>query len=114
MNIIPAENDPKKKFVYFTSGVDRAAKGEVSAQIGSMIVKNTLANFNIGEDKITSAFPDFSESDTLIKTLEGRTVGLPNMAKIFRLQVPDDKARESVIDSLKKLPNVLCRSKWQD
>ncbi|HOU17194.1 MAG TPA: S8 family serine peptidase [Candidatus Marinimicrobia bacterium] len=108
LNIIPAENDPEKEIlVYFTSGVDRAAKGEVSAQIGSMIVKNTLANFNIGEDKITSAFPDFSESDTLIKTLEGRTVGLPNMAKIFRIQVPDDKARESVIDSLKKLPNVL-------
>ncbi|MDP1677345.1 MAG: S8 family serine peptidase [Bacteroidota bacterium] len=103
-----AQNDPTKEIlVYFTSGVERAAKGQLTARTASSAAKTILAHFKIGEDKITSAFPDFDETDTLKKTPEGRTIGMPNMAKIFRIRVPDGVVRKSVIDSLKKLSNVL-------
>lgn len=112
LNTGRAQNNPTKEvLVYFKSGVERVAKGQLIARAASAATKASLGHFNIGEDKITSAFPDFNEADTLKATPEGRTISLPNMARIFRIQIPDGVSCDSVIESLKKLPNVLFAEK---
>ncbi|MEW5843597.1 MAG: S8/S53 family peptidase [Bacteroidota bacterium] len=107
IKMLYAQSNPSKEIlVYFTSGVERAPAGQ-PATVRSSAIQRILMRFNIDQSRLVSAFPDFNEADTLKTTLEGRTVKLPNMAKIFKIHVPPGTARESVIDSLKKIPNVL-------
>jgi subtilisin family serine protease len=107
LDLLQAKNDPTKEIlVYFTTGVERTKKS-LSANVKSPAIQGLLARLQIGEDKITSAFPDFNEADTLKMLADGQIIGLPNMAKIFRIRIPDGMARQNVIDSLKSLPNVL-------
>ncbi len=56
---------------------------------------------------MTSAFPEFNERDTIKITPDGRVIGMPNMARIFRIRVATPEARKQIIEALKKLPNVL-------
>lgn len=109
LGVYPAygQTDPSKEImVYFSSGVERTIENQ-SARLSSQNIKNVLAQFNISEDRVISAFPNFNEADTLQQTPDGQLIGLPNMAKIFKIRVPYEIKRETVIDSLKKIPNVL-------
>jgi len=102
-----AQNDPSREIlVYFTSGAERAPAGQ-PARITSTVIQSTLARLNIGQDRVSSAFPDFNEADTLRTTADGRVISMPNMARIFTIRVPEGLAREAVINSLKRLPMVL-------
>ncbi|MBI3579438.1 MAG: S8 family serine peptidase [Ignavibacteriales bacterium] len=104
---LQGQNDPSKEIlVYFTSGVERAPAGQ-PVRISSAIIQRTLARFNIGQNQITSAFPNFDEADTLRIATDGRQIGMPNMAKIFRIRVPASTQRQLIIDSLKKHSEVL-------
>jgi hypothetical protein len=106
-DLLQAQNDPSKEIlVYFSSGVERAQKS-LPGSVKSEAVQRILSRLRIDTDKIISAFPDFNEADTLKVTPDGRIIGMPNMAKIFRIRIPDAVTRILVIDSLKKLPNVL-------
>lgn len=109
VGLFPAysQNNPSKEImVYFSSGVERGSENQ-PAKVSSLMIKNVLAYFNINDDKVISAFPKFNEADTLQQTSDGQLVGLPNMAKIFKVQVPEGIKRETVIDSLKKIHGVL-------
>ncbi|MDP2209170.1 MAG: S8 family serine peptidase [Bacteroidota bacterium] len=102
-----AQDDPTKEIlVYFVSGVERDPSAQ-KARIISSDVQNILTRFNIDLNKITSAFPTFNESDTLVTTEDKRVIKVPNMAKIFRIRIPDGTSREQIIDVLSKLPEVL-------
>jgi subtilisin family serine protease len=104
--VLYAQNDPSKEIlVYFTSGIDRAPAGR-SAAVRSSVIQRLMTRFNINASHVTSAFPDFKEADTLKRTADRRTINLPNMGRIFRIQVPDSITGKNLIDSLKKLPNV--------
>jgi len=92
--------------VYFTSGVERVA-ADKSANVKMPGVHAVLNRFNIDQSEVTPAFPNFDERDTLITTPEGQIIGMPNMAKIFKIRVPSSPSRVQVIEALKSLPNVL-------
>lgn len=107
IGLLNAQSDPSKEIlVYFTSGVERSPAGQ-PATIRSSAIQRILLRFNIDQNRLISAFPGFNEADTLKTTPEGRTIKLPNMARIFKIHIPNGATRESVIDSLKKLTNVL-------
>lgn len=102
-----AQDDPTKEIlVYFVSGVERDPSTQ-KTRIMSSDVQNILTRFNIDLNKITSAFPTFNESDTLVTTEDKRVIKGPNMAKIFRIRIPDGTSREQIIDVLSKLPEIL-------
>lgn len=102
-----AQGDPNKEIlVYFTSGVERAPAGQ-PVRIPSAIIQRTLARFNINQNQITPAFPNFDEADTLKIASDGRQIGMPNMAKVFKIHIPDGISRKEAIDSLTKFREVL-------
>ena len=102
-----AQSDPSREIlVYFASGIERAPAGQPAA-IHSAAIQRMLTRFSIDQSQLISAFPNFNEADTLKRLGDGRTISFPNMARIFKIQVPASISREEVIDSLKKLPGVL-------
>ncbi len=106
-DLLYAQSDPTKEIlVYFASGIDRAPAGQ-AAPVRSGAIQRLLTQFNIPGSHVISAFPTFLEADTLKKSPDGRTISLPNMGRIFRIQVPDSITGNALVDSLKKLPNVI-------
>jgi subtilisin family serine protease len=105
--LLYTQSDPSREIlVYFTSGIERSSTGK-EALIRSEAVQNILTRFNIDKNNVVPAFPNFNEADTLKQLPDGKKIKMPNMAKIFKIQVPDGISREEVIEHLKKLPNVL-------
>jgi hypothetical protein len=110
-----AQYDPSREIlVYFTSGAQRMTKGQAAARLVSNASKMVLARFNIGEDRVTSAFPDFDEADTIKTTPFGKRIGMMNMSRVFSIRVPDGVVIDSVTESLKRLPNVLFAERNMD
>lgn len=102
-----AQTDSSREIlVYFTSGIERVSAGQVPA-IRSTAIQQMMTRFNINKNQLTSAFPNFNEADTLKQLADGRTISQSNMARIFKVQVPAIVSTQEVIDSLKKLPEVL-------
>ena len=101
------QNDPSREImVYFSKGVEKTTKG-LPVNISSVAVQRLLTHFNINQNQVYSAFPNFNETDTLQRTTDGKLIKMPNMAKIFKVRVPSGIRRQEVIDSLKKIPGVL-------
>ncbi len=104
---VQAQNDPSREIlVYLVSGVERAPVGKPT-RITSAKIQAALARFGISSNDVTPAFPNFNEADTLIITHDGKVISMPNMAKIFKVSVPANVVRDSVINALLKIPEVL-------
>lgn len=93
--------------VYFSSGVHRNSHGQSEAMVVSHGVRGILNRFNIQSHSVKAAFPDFDESDTLKITGVGRVIKRANMAKIFRLTLPNGVIRDHVIEALSHNPHVI-------
>lgn len=107
VGLLYAQSDPSREIlVYFASGIHRAPAGQ-AATVRSAAIERLLARFKIDQNQLVSAFPNFNEADTLKQLVDGRRISLPNIARIFKVRVPSNAAREEIIDSLKKLPEVL-------
>lgn len=62
------QSDPKREImIYFSKGVDRTNIG-LPARISSIAIQRVLKYFNINQEQISSAFPNFNEADTLKRT----------------------------------------------
>lgn len=102
-----AQQDVSKDIlVYFASGVERGNAGQ-PVRFTSAVVQSTLTSLGLNESSVESAFPHFTDADTLTTSSDGREIKLPNMGKIFRLKVSNATDRGRVIDALKKMPEVL-------
>jgi len=104
---IVAQVDPARDFlVYFVRGVERMPAGQ-PARVNDPAVQALFSRFNVSAASVTSGFPNFREADTLMTTAEGRLIGMPNMAKIFRIRAPGELQRNQLVNALKELPGVL-------
>jgi hypothetical protein len=109
LTVVPAlaQSDPSREIlVYFVSGVERGPLGQ-PARVTSSRIQDILGRFTISQNGVASAFPNFNLADTLKQLPDGRVMRHPNMAKIFKLGVPANVARDSVINALARIPEVL-------
>lgn len=92
--------------VYIKDGLQKGKSNQVqkivSEKLGSLFTK-----YNISQDKIISAFPDFKESDTIKISNDGEKVKLPNMSNIYKIKLSDKNLRETIIKDLQVLPEIL-------
>lgn len=92
--------------VYFTSAVEynEMKKG---IEITSNAIKDALKRFNIDAQSMSRAFPDFKKADTIVISIDGRGIKMPDLSKIYKIKIPKGKSRKQVIDALSKCPEVL-------
>ncbi len=92
--------------VYIKDGLQKGKSNQVqkivSEKLGSLFTK-----YNISQDKIISAFPDFKESDTIKISTDGEKVKLPNMSNIYKIKLSDKNLKETIIKDLQVLPEIL-------
>lgn len=92
--------------VYIKDGLQKGKSNQVqkivSVKLGSLFTK-----YNISQDKIISAFPDFKESDTIKISSDGEKIKLPNMSNIYKIKLVDKNLKETIIKDLQVLPEIL-------
>ena len=102
-----SQQDPSDEIlVYFTSGVERVSGGR-EANVTSPTIRGVLSRFNIATSAVSSSFPNFNEADTIQSLADGRLIKRMNMAKIFKVRVPNAVLRARVIDSLLSMRNIV-------
>lgn len=107
------QRDPSKEIlVFFQEGVIREinsmnGKTVLQPSIKSDRLKASLLNLGIDQSVLEIANPKFREADTLLALSNGTVIKQLNMARLFRLKVPDGKSRQDLIDELNKIPEVL-------
>ncbi|MCA4897457.1 MAG: S8 family serine peptidase [Bacteroidota bacterium] len=110
---LKAQRDPSKEIlIFFKEGANREAKQEngetiLRPTIKKQRLKSSLAKLGINEINLEVANPKFNEADTIKAMKDNTYLQLPNMAKLFRFRVPDDKSKKDLIEALNKLPEVL-------
>ncbi|MBU0712283.1 S8 family serine peptidase [bacterium] len=80
--------------------------------IKSLPLHQVFSQFNI--DRLVKAFTDFSETDTIRTSEDGRLVSVPRFSRIFRIQVSDKSKIDSVIAALSRVPGILFAEKNMD
>jgi len=98
--------------VYFSTGVTQvifmhAGKEEKAPMITSVDLKEKLANIGIVEKMIEVALPSFSKPDTLKILSDGTRLEQLDMSKLYKIIVPNQKERDTILSKLRLLPQVL-------
>ena len=82
-------------YVYFLHGVQRGTPPDTIAVVTSEGIQDLLDYYSI--DDIYIEYPYFNEDDTLFIGQYGNAIQRINLAKIFRIEVPDQDDYNSVI-----------------
>ncbi len=102
-----SQQDPSNEIlVYFTSGVERI-NGSNGANVTSPRIRGLLSRLNVATSAANSAFPNFNESDTVRTLNDGRQIKRMNMAKVFKIRIPNAALRQQLLDSLLNLRSVV-------
>ena len=92
--------------VYIKDGIQKGKSNQIEKVISEKL-GYLFSKYNISQDKIISAFPDFKESDTIKISTDGEKIKLPNMSNIYKIKLADKNLRDRVITDLKELNEVL-------
>ncbi|GAH46300.1 unnamed protein product, partial [marine sediment metagenome] len=104
--------------VYITTGAlvfpagERGALTPEQLTIPSQALRQAIDRSGVAT--IAKAFPDFSDSDTIRVTDDGKTVKIPQFSRIFRVRVQQVADVDSAIATLSRLPVVLFAEKNMD
>ncbi len=107
--VVLAQSDAQKRIlVYFISGVQRnPPPNQNTVTITSTNIAQTLSNYGLSVNNLTSAFPDFNEADTIPDEVIGEDSRQMNYAKVFAISLPDTSFKSSLITSLQNLSEIL-------
>ncbi len=92
-------------YVYFLYGAERSTPPDTTAIVTSEDIQDLLDYYSI--ENIYVEYPYFIEEDTLFTGQYGNQIQRINLAKIFRIEVPDQDDYESVKTSLLSLQETL-------
>jgi len=93
--------------VYFKSGVTRnLTPGDTSANVTGADITAVLTQYGLTSANVYPAFPTFIEADTLVVS-GGDSIRQMDKAKVFAITTPDTTVNNSLIASLKALPEVV-------
>lgn len=82
LNTLNAQSDFSDEIiVYIKDGIQKGANNKVEKVISSNL-NSVFSKYNILQEKIISAFPEFNASDTIKISSEGEIIKLPNMSNI--------------------------------
>jgi len=95
----------REVLVFFNTGIDADAQGRAVSL--SSPLDSVLSRFSLDSRAITSAFPNFRKSDTLIMAENRRAIKMPDMSRVFKIKTRSIQERDRMIEALKKMPNVL-------
>ncbi len=107
------QRDPSKEIlIFFKHGASRepiVLNGETvfQAAIKSSRLKSDLLKLGINEAGLEIANPRFNEADTMKIMQDGSIIKQLNMARLFRLKVPEGKSLKELLEAISKLPEVL-------
>jgi subtilisin family serine protease len=107
-----AQNNTNNKIlVYFKNGIKKI--DSVNEQLSTKVVivnkniKLSLQKLGLDDSMIEIANPQFNEADTLTILPDGTKLVQLNMTKLYSINVPKGKSKQSLINELNKLPDVL-------
>jgi hypothetical protein len=107
-----SQHDPDKEIlVFFTEGVTQKivtdkGKSSKTAKIVKEELKRSLNTMGIVDSLIEAALPEY-KADTSNLSSKLQVIQEPDMSKLYRIKVPENRNRKELIDKLKKLPEVL-------
>lgn len=107
--VVLAQNDAQKRIlVYFITGAQRnPPPNQNTVTITSASITQTLGNYGLSVNNVSSAFPDFNEIDTIPDEIIGEDSRQMNYAKVFAISLPDTSFKSSLINSLLNLSETL-------
>lgn len=73
----------------------------------SSSLKSSLESKGIQTSMIEEAMPHFNEKDTVKVLPNGKVIRQLNMAKLFRIMIPEGASRNELVEWLKGLPEIL-------
>jgi len=87
-------------------------KGEIELNansIKSQLLLSTLKKYKI--NKLKRAYVNFNLSDTLRFTKEGRHIKMLNLARLYKIEIPEGVLVDSIKTSLSRVPEVIYAEK---
>ncbi|TAL61783.1 MAG: hypothetical protein EPN88_14360, partial [Bacteroidetes bacterium] len=104
---IIAQTDFSDEIIFYIKDGIQKGKNNQIEKVVSEKLESLFSKYNISQDKIISVFPDFKESDTIKISTDGEKIKLPNMSNIYKIKLTDKNLKETIINDLQKIPEIL-------